>query len=79
MRPVVFWGVWRWGGWCDWPQPQDRGRGEGAKDKSRRMEEGDPRKSGKGASLAQKLFLLVAWVLLALGRYASCCNCAKWS
>lgn len=31
MRPVVFWGVWRRGGCCDWPQPQDRGRGEGGK------------------------------------------------
>lgn len=29
MRPVVFWGVWRRGGCCDWPQPQDRGRGGG--------------------------------------------------
>lgn len=50
----------------------------GTKDKSSGMEEGDPSKSER-APLAQALFLLEAWVLPALGSYASCCNCAKGS
>lgn len=55
------------------------GGDEGAKGKSSRMEEGDPSKSGEGATPVQTLFLLEARILLALGRYISCCNCAKWS
>lgn len=50
----------------------------GDKGQEQRLEEGDPSEGEKGASLARQ-FLLEAWILLALGRYALCCDCAKWS
>lgn len=64
---------------CDWP-PSKFGKG-GVRDKGQEQQDGGrgPQQEEKGASLPQTRFLLEAWILLALGRYDLCCNCAKWN